>query len=391
MADQNLPPGRRPHYHRGRRGQDRRGGERRAPQHTHETSGSRDHVDVEQIMRDIRARISQRHGIELSNQQIQELAARRLDAILEPRNVKPSLLAQLRRSAGEPVELPPAATTTGYTFDERTLYSSGSGLVRAIRGLLRPILALFFDPKPIAEALHAQARLNTDAAARDAARDATQAEWNALHYEILQRLVTEVSRVSLEMQALSMRVEALGTKIDFNERRVRSFEQSFHQARPVTSRSTESGAQMAASASGAPAGTEGVPTDSGSDERRRRRRRRRGRRGGVGMSEGVPATSGAPGSNQEPEEFEDGDEGEPGNGDSPAVIATDAEAVVSQEPAIAMSPLQPPEAHAANAPSAADAAAPPAGPDLPTQPAPPRDEPVPPAPVDHTDQGPQDR
>ena len=32
-------------------------------------------VDVEQIMRDIRSRISQRHGIELTTQQIEELAA----------------------------------------------------------------------------------------------------------------------------------------------------------------------------------------------------------------------------------------------------------------------------------------------------------------------------
>ena len=43
-----------------------------------------DHVDVEQIMRDIRARIAQRHGIELTGQQIQELAARRLEADPRP-------------------------------------------------------------------------------------------------------------------------------------------------------------------------------------------------------------------------------------------------------------------------------------------------------------------
>ena len=52
-------------------------------------------------MRDIRARISQRSGIDLSNQQIQELAARRLEAILDPRALKPGLLDQLRRGAGD--------------------------------------------------------------------------------------------------------------------------------------------------------------------------------------------------------------------------------------------------------------------------------------------------
>lgn len=392
MADQNTSQGRRPHFHRGRRGPDRRGGERRSPQYSQEThGGSRDHVDVEQIMREIRARISQRHGIELSNQQIQELAARRLEAILEPRNLQPALLEQLRRSAGEPVELPASAADAGYAFDETTLYASGSGLLRAIRRLLRPILALFFDPKPIADVLHTQARLNAEAVARDAARDRTQAEWNALHYEILQRLVTEVSRVSLEMQGLSMRVEALGAKVDFNERRVRGVEQTFHQARPQALRVPEGGGTQA-TAGTASAGTEGAAADSAAaEERRRRRRRRRGRRGGGGGPDVTSATAGpvTPGA-QDREDFDEGDEGEPGEVESPAVAAAE-DTVVSHEPALAMSPLQPSEPHAMAPPPPAEAATPSPAPELPTQPAPPKDEPVPPAPVDHADQGPPDR
>jgi tRNA pseudouridine55 synthase len=47
-------------------------------------------------MREIRTRVSERHGIELSNQQIQELAARRLEAILDPRAIKPALMDELR-------------------------------------------------------------------------------------------------------------------------------------------------------------------------------------------------------------------------------------------------------------------------------------------------------
>jgi hypothetical protein len=107
MADQNPQHGRRQHFHRGRRGQDRRGNERRGPgpAQPQEQQGAREHrehVDVEQIMREIRSRISQRHGIELTTQQIQELAARRLEAILDPRTVKPSLLEQIRRSTSAP-------------------------------------------------------------------------------------------------------------------------------------------------------------------------------------------------------------------------------------------------------------------------------------------------
>ena len=385
MADQNAPQGRRPHYHRGRRGQDRRGGERRAPQHPQETHASRDHVDVDQIMREIRARISQQHGIELSNQQIQELAARRLDAILEPRHVAPALLEQLRRAAREPVELPPPTANGGYTFDETTLYNSGTGFIRTLRSVLRPILKLFFDPKPIADVLHTQARLNADAAARAAARDATQAEWNALHYEILQRLVTEVSRVSLEMQALSLRVESLGAKVDFNERRVRGVEQMFHQARPGAVRPLESAPQAAAAAA-TPPGTDGTPSDGASDARRRRRRRRRGRRGGAGGPEGVSQTSAPMAGAQEPEDFDEGEEA-----DTPALAETaagDVEASNEGRPLPPPSSSDPHERAAAHAP---DPAAPPAAPESPTLPAPPRDEPAPPAPVDRADEGPQDR
>src|SRR5207248_5677428 len=67
---------------------------------------------------------SQRSGIDLSNQQIQELAARRLEAILDPRGLKPELLDQLRRSAGErPSSAPaPAGAAQSYPFDEASLY-----------------------------------------------------------------------------------------------------------------------------------------------------------------------------------------------------------------------------------------------------------------------------
>ena len=226
--DQN-PQGRRGGFHRGRRSPDRRGPERRPPapdQNTEQNNrGERgERVDVEQIMRDIRARISQRSGVELSNQQIQELAARRLEAILDPRALKPGLLDQLRRSAGERQTAPDPAQPPQPVFEEVSLYDSPSAVLRFVRRLLNPILRLLFNPTPVAHALAVQGRLSAEAAARETERDRRQAEWNALHYEILQRLVTEVSRVSLEAQSLSLRVESLGAKVDFNDRRVRGFE-----------------------------------------------------------------------------------------------------------------------------------------------------------------------
>ncbi|MSO82740.1 MAG: hypothetical protein EXQ53_05540 [Acidobacteria bacterium] len=299
---------RRGHFHRGRRGPNR-GQERRPPQaqaQAQERPG-RDQVDVEQIMRDIRGRIAQRQGIDLSNQQIQDLAARRLESILDPRAIKPSLLEALRRTAGAPgarsddkVPNEPA-----FTFEDSTIYDSHRGALRLMRRLLNPLLKLLFNPNPLIRALHLQARLNVEAAERDAERDRRQTEWNALQYEIVQRLVTETSRVSLELQALSMRVESLDAKVDFNERRVRGIEGSAHrsrpQGRPAEPVFTSPAASPVASPVPSPVASPG-PTASPvveseaapagavtatvagqpSDGTRRRRRRRRGRRLGNG-------------------------------------------------------------------------------------------------------------
>ena len=233
-------------------------------------------------MRDIRARIAQRSGVELSNPQIQELAARRLEAILDPRGLKPELLDQLRRAAGErPVAVDVVAPAAGqpYPFDESTLYDSPNALLRFIRKLLRPLLRMMFNPTPIAHALALQSRLNTEIAAREAERDRRQAEWNALHYEILQRLALDVSRASVDAQSLSLRVESLAAKVDFNERRVRAMEgvqmrtarppESVQPAQVASSVVTETGV------SAPPPSGESQPAEAP----RRRRRRRRGRRG----------------------------------------------------------------------------------------------------------------
>jgi cell division protein FtsL len=282
---------RRGHFHRGRRGPDRRGIERRTqPQ---QVQGGRDQVDVEQIMRDIRARIAQRQGIDLSNQQIQDLAARRLESILDPRAIRPSLLEGLRRSAGAvtATAAPKPSSEPVYTFDHTTIYDSPRAVLRLIRRLLNPLLKLFFNPNPLIRAMHLQARLNVEAAEREAERDRRQTEWNALHYEILQRVVTDVSRVSLELQALSMRIESLNARIDFNDRRVRSIEGAAQSVR-ATARSMDAAAPQPTSAEpiATAEGTEAPTMESV----RRRRRRRRGRRGGVPQGETAAPAASAP-------------------------------------------------------------------------------------------------
>ena len=309
MAMDHNPSGRRPHYHRGRRGNERRGNDRRTPQQSAEQGArpSADQVDVEQIMREIRNRISQRHGIELSTQQIQDLAARRLEAILEPRNINPTLLEQLRKGAAAPPDPLPQSNDTADAFADDAIYA-GSPLVRFFRRLFNPLLKLLFNPAPVVSALQAQGRLNRAAATRAAELERRQTEWNALHYQILQRLVTEVSRASIEMQALGQRLEALAARVDFNDRRVRTLESAPPPARsprpqepapaaPPAPASTAQPETASTTTSSAPAG----------DAPRRRRRRRRGRRGSIAGTDASPTEVPA---NAVPDDTADLDEGD---------------------------------------------------------------------------------
>jgi hypothetical protein len=426
-TDHNPQHGRRPHYNRGRRGPDRRGPDRRSSPQTQEPSArpqGGDHVDVEQIMRDIRARIAQRHGIELSTQQIQELAARRLEAILDPRTLNPSLMEQLRRNAGAAPGIAPAAPDTGFTFEDATLFETHRGFLRFMRRLLNPILKLFFNPTPLTDALKTQSRLNREWATREADRERRQTEWNALHYDILQRLVTEVSRVSIEMQSLALRVESLSTKVDFNDRRVRSLEtsappaRSHQQPRQEQPRAELPPAQAPVAVAGEAAVTEPVAAAEApapaAEGTRRKRRRRRGRRSGGGSMEGAPVAAGAAAGeaaagDAADADLSDGDEGDDDEqADAPAappVVAgfvspsvpvsevreapapapfaapSDTVAAVQPEPALASPPTFAPPAPAPTASPEPE----------PVQPTPPRDEPSPAAPVDHQDPGPPDR
>jgi len=276
---------RRGRYQRSRRGPDRGGEEARSQHPQAQAEPGRDTVDVEKIMGDIRDRIAQRQGVDLSTQQIQDLAARRLESILDPRAIKPSLLNALRRGASEAPtrHAPSTSSELAFTFEDSTIYDSHRGALRLIRRLLNPLLKLLFNPNPMIGALHQQARLNAQRAERDAERDREQAEWNALHYEIVQRLVTEVSRVSLELKSIAMHIESLDAKLEFNEKRVRGIEGSTHrsrpQARPVEPVAASAVAAQAASPAEPSSGTATAGVDGQTpDPVKRRRRRRRGRR-----------------------------------------------------------------------------------------------------------------
>src|SRR5512142_1792583 len=102
------------------------------PDHTRPES-----VDVEHIMRQIRTRIAERRGSESIEPHVQQLAATRLEAILDPNRLRPELLEQLRRGRAA---APDAPAAPAYTFEDTTLFESTRAPLRWIRRLLLPLL-----------------------------------------------------------------------------------------------------------------------------------------------------------------------------------------------------------------------------------------------------------
>ncbi len=159
-----------------------------------------DNVDVEQIMRQIRARIREKRGVDYTEEEIRELANVRLEKFLDPKGVRSGLLEEYRRLGS--VEAPPP----NFSFGEDTLYETHRPPIRWLRALLRPFLKLLFNPNPLIQALHIQAELNTRNAERHARLD-------ALHYEVIHNLVVELTRTGVEVKSLKMRLESMASRL----------------------------------------------------------------------------------------------------------------------------------------------------------------------------------
>ena len=90
-------------------------------------------------------------------------------------------------------------------------------------------------------------------------------ELDALTYEVLNNLVVEMTRLSIDVKNHKMRVESVASRLDFDERRARALEQVVAYRPNVRKSSTDS--------------ANGAKDDGGDGSQgRRRRRRRRGRR-----------------------------------------------------------------------------------------------------------------
>ena len=291
-------------------------------------------VDVEQIMKQIRARILEKRGADYTEDQIRELASVRLEKFLEPRNLRSDLLEQFRKSRPA-INTEPAPITPPYTVAEVDIYATHRGGLRFLRKIFGPLLKLMVNLNPLLHVIHKQAEFNVDLLKRESRRkiefDKSRAEWNALYYEVLHNLVLETTRMGIEGQNLRMRVESLSSRLDFSERRVRALEgvvqyrpEVIHAPARREADEDEPAAVPATTSSfegfvpvGQPA--QNQQGQGQGDANRKRRRRRRGRRGGAGTP-GAPGIGGAPGMAGQPagpqdgETFEAGEDG-PDDGD----------------------------------------------------------------------------
>lgn len=230
-------------------------------------------VDVEQIMKQIRARIREKRGVDYTEGEIRELASIKLEKFLDPTRVRSELLEHYRRGrpspSASPIVVPPAPAN--YTFEAETAYLSSRGALGrtlyAIRRLLGPVLKLFVNLNPMIHVLNMQSTINRENTERFdrfleqwQERENRRTELDALGYEVAHNLVVEMTRLGIEVKNLKMRVESLSSRLDFNERRARALE-SVVQYRP--------GHGPGADAAGRPA--------TGGDERRRDEGRREDR------------------------------------------------------------------------------------------------------------------
>lgn len=251
-----------------------------------EFSVSSDPVDVDEIMKQIRARIRDRRGAEYTEDEIHQLAKATIEKLLDPTRVPPELVEYYRRiqeSSGVPLPVPPPGNdAAGGSSAEVPAEGAGVGLLAGIRRLFKALLRRVISRKSIIYVLYRQGAINAENNEHLA-----RMEWVAsLNYELIRNLVVEMTRLGLEVKSLKMRVESVSSRLDFSDRRARAPE-SVVQHRAGAGPAAEAVRAPSAAAglasrreSEAPGG--GGPT-KGEAQRAKRRRRRRGRGGATGQ------------------------------------------------------------------------------------------------------------
>ncbi len=159
-----------------------------------------DDVDVDAIMRAIRQRIEEKKKGLYTQEELEEIADRRLDAVLDAHEFNTDFIADFR---AEPERW-------NFRFGPETVYRSSRGFVgqmlERMRAVLRPIQKLFWNPNPMISALSRQADLN------------------AYYVHVLHNLSLELTRLNLEVQSLKNRSLQLQGRLELQERREKTLE-----------------------------------------------------------------------------------------------------------------------------------------------------------------------
>ena len=157
-------------------------------------------VDVEAIMRGIRKRIEEKRQGLYSDDEIREIAERRLDAVLDAHEFNSDFIQDFRAQPGR----------WNFQFGPETIYHSSRGFVGQLleraRSLLRPLQKLFWNPNPMIAALSRQSDLNS------------------YYVLLLHNLAVELTKLNLELQELKNRNLQLQGRVDLLTRREKTLE-----------------------------------------------------------------------------------------------------------------------------------------------------------------------
>ena len=158
-------------------------------------------VDVEAIMRSIRKRIEEKRRGLYTEEEIREIANHRLDAVLDAHEFNSDFISDFR---AEP-------SRWNFQFGADTVYRSSRGAVGRVlglvRGALRPIQKLFWNPNPMIAALSRQSDLN------------------AYYVQLLHNLAVEITKLNLEVQDLKNRNLQIQGRLEFQARREKTLEE----------------------------------------------------------------------------------------------------------------------------------------------------------------------
>jgi hypothetical protein len=157
-------------------------------------------VDVDELMRQVRATIAEKKRGVVSEDELREIAERPLEPVLDAHDFKSSLLAEL---LGDPARW-------NYSFGPDALYRSSRGAVgqalAAVRRVLRPVQKLFWNPTPMISALSRQSDLNTT------------------YVHLLHNMSVALTRQSLEIHDLKNRLLQLQGRLELQARREKALE-----------------------------------------------------------------------------------------------------------------------------------------------------------------------